>query len=662
MIQLPRHLLGVASGAGLAFCLWLSVAGSRPEDGGGAFRLAARPLDLTSADLLGTMRNDPGHLELSGLRSAQAAVPLKPGDTLELTLTVPEGASIMLRQGHEMGGMAPVGAPPGPPPKGGPGKPTGGGPPPVAGPGLVFDRGSATQLRGVGGLTCSPLALPAEAITASLAVGSTGVNVQVGAATSQCTGARLLGPWQLKSGVAGVRVRAATLSRSGGGAALDFAGGPPWATWPAAFGFAGVGAALGGLASRKWGPHRAWAPLALAPLIAAVPLARWLESIRMLSVPEASVPLGVAIVVTALVGGPSWARERSLRSTLLLSLLPAVGVAAAIPWVPAAKAWSLLALSFLPWMWLCWANTHRVRSVALASWAAVIAIVWLGESGVRLTALNSTWIRTAGYERAATEFAELLELKRHRAYPSEGFPVQPPVPRPGIRRIVAFGGSSTGGAYQMDDINLFWPKKLEEQLPGWEVVNQGVGGWNTLHVRLYAESQLERLDPQLLVLYVGHNDVFTRGAASHKALLGRYLQPAGGTVVAVGDWLHRSRLFVGFKFLLLSWRGDAAVAVPLSDARENITAILDLAKARGTHVLLMPEGLSPDAVPMRPYAALLADLATRSGERAFDAAAKFASEADPDDFLDDCHLTVGGHVRLAGWVKTELEAAGWLGG
>lgn len=661
MIRLPRHLLGVAGGAGLAFCLWWAAAGSQPEAGGGAFRLTHRPLDLTSADLLGTMRNDPGELELSALQAAQATEVLKPGDTLRIALTVPEGASLMVRQGHAMGGVAPVGGlPPGPPPMGSRGKPKGGGLSPLAGPGVVFDRGSGNDLRGVGGLTCSPLALPDPRIAAVLTFGEAGVDVQIGATTARCTGARLLGAWQLKSGVAGVRVDSAALTRKGGAVPLDFSGGPPWATWPVALALAVVGAGLGGFASRKWGPHPAWGPLAVAPLIAAFPLARWLESMRVLSLPESTVPLWVAVVATALVGGPAWARGRSLRATLLTSLVPALAVAVAVPWVPAAKAWAVLALTFVPWMVLCWANTHRVRSVALASWACVIALVVLSEAGVRLTALNATWIRTAGYERAATEFAELLELKRYRAYPSEGFPVQPPAPRPEIRRIVAFGGSSTGGAYQMDDINLFWPKKLEDQLTGWEVVNQAVGGWNSLHVRLYAESQIDRLNPDILVLYVGHNDLFTRGAASHKALLARFRRPAGGTVGALDDWLHRSRLFVGFKFLLLSWRGDAAVAVPLGDARENITAILDLAKVRGTRVLLMPEGLNPDAVPMEPYAALLADLAADYDQRAFDAAAQFAAKADPDDFLDDCHLTVGGHTRLAGWVKAELDAAGWL--
>lgn len=77
-------------------------------------------------------------------------------------------------------------------------------------------------------------------------------------------------------------------------------------------------------------------------------------------------------------------------------------------------------------------------------------------------------------------------------------------------------------------------------------------------------------------------------------------------------------------------------------------------------MLLVTEGLSPDAAPMSRYAELLTELAASTHQRAFDASAKFAAEANPDDFLDDCHLTVSGHVRLASWIDAELREAGWL--
>lgn len=677
----PVHRgIGALAGAGLMFCVWWAWAGSRPESGMSAFKLAARPLDLTSAALLGSLRNDPAALDLSALRGAQATADLKPGDELTLSVVVPEGASLLVRLGRNIGVVAPnagsAAAPPPPPrpppPQGagrgrnGPGGPGGGAHREVVSPGIVFDRGAAPALRGVGGLTCTPLVLPGAALNARLAVTTGGVDVSVGAGSARCTGAAFVGPWQLRSGVAAVRVDRATLTQ-GTSSRLNYGGGPWHTRWAFGGALVAMGAAAGAALSNKDQLRRSLLPFLAAPLVAAVPLAPWLESIRVLSLPEALVPLLVGAVPAALLAGLGASRALGLRPSLAVGLLPALFFAAFLPFFPDAKGWALLGFTFLPWMALFWANTRRVRAVALWSWGAVLAVGLLAEAGVRFTALDKTWVRTAGYERAAAEFKELLELKSYRSYPSEGFPVQPPEPRAGVHRIVAMGGSSTGGAYQMDDIDLFWPKKLEEQLAAsgqgeaWEVVNQGVGGWNSLHIRLYAESQLDRLNPEILVLYLGHNDLFTRGVASHKELLQRYRRPANNSLVAVSDALHRSRLFVGFKFVLLSWRGDAAVAVPLADARENLSTILDLAQQRRAHVLLVTEGLSPDAAPMSHYAELLGELATATNQRAFDASARFAAEANPDDFLDDCHLTVSGHVRLASWIEAELRDAGWLG-
>ena len=52
--------------------------------------------------------------------------------------------------------------------------------------------------------------------------------------------------------------------------------------------------------------------------------------------------------------------------------------------------------------------------------------------------------------------------------------------RAGSARIVAMGGSSTGGAWQNDKLDQFWPAELERSVGGAvQVVNLGVGGWTT---------------------------------------------------------------------------------------------------------------------------------------------------------------------------------------
>ena len=214
----------------------------------------------------------------------------------------------------------------------------------------------------------------------------------------------------------------------------------------------------------------------------------------------------------------------------------------------------------------------------------------------------------------------------------------------------------------MDDIDQFWPKRLEEALTGtdWEVVNQGVGGWNTLHVRLYVESQIERLDADILVLYVGHNDILAPAPIPYSQLYARYQAPSAA-LTAVSGALNDIRLYVGLKHALFALRGSGTgVAVPLEDARANLSAIIATAKAHDARVLLVNEGLNPDPLPMRGYGELLAALAAETGNASLDAAEALRATGDPELFLDDCHLSAEGHTRLAGWVKETLAQKDWL--
>jgi lysophospholipase L1-like esterase len=336
-------------------------------------------------------------------------------------------------------------------------------------------------------------------------------------------------------------------------------------------------------------------------------------------------------------------------------------------WPTDSTGWLLLGALGLPWAAIAHVNATRTRAHGALSLALTTGMVLLAEVAVRHTQVGDTWVRTAGFERAQKEFQELLEIRRYRAYPADSFPAQPPAPDPSRQRIVALGGSSTGGAYQMDNLDLFWPRKLDARVAGrgWEVVNQGVGGWNTLHVRLYVESQLERLQPDLLALYVGHNDVMTHLPVPYRQLLAQYeATRGGGAAQAFGQataLFGRSRLYMGLTYAILALRDrGGAVAVPVADARENLSRIRDLAHARGAKVLFMTEGLSPDPTPLRDYRDMLRALAAEQGDLFLDAAEALHATRDPDLFIDDCHLTERGHVFLAEQVDTALSRAGWL--
>lgn len=683
----PARAAAALGAAGLFFAFWWGWAGTRPESLGDGWKLGPTPVELSTAALAGPLRSLPWGTELRGLQPAQAPEPMVAGDSVRVQATLPDGGSLMVRAGRAGGIQTPSRPPgaPGPlPPPGGAGGPPGGGPAPGQGPGghpgpppgggappnagggqagdgILFDRGPAATIRGVGKFVCAPLALPDGELDATLTLTAAGVDVRTAGGSTTCTGGKLAGPWILRPGVERVRVH--EVEYLGPKTLESTASGPGFAQgWWAAVAAWLVGGALG---AALWSRVRALvtlAPLAFAPLLAAVPAERWLESVRLLAFPEALVPLVVPGVVSLLLAVGALASALPLRFALPAAALPALALLSGSLRYPDAPGWALAAVGLVPWAGLVYANRHQVRAVGPWSWGALALMALCLEGGLRLTNVNSTWVHTSGYARAAKEFEELLELKKYRDYPSDGFPVKPPESRPGVRRIVALGGSSTGGAYQMDDIDLFWPRALETAIgdPAWEVVNQGVGGWNTLHIRLYVESQWERLNPDILVLYVGHNDIFSTGVATHKQLLARYQAPQSAALTTALDVLRGYRSYVGFSFLLKSWRGEAAVAVPLPDARENLEIILELAKKHEAKVLLLNEGLNPDPAPMRPYGALLTELAEIHGARALDTAELFLKTGDPDDFLDDCHLTVGGHGRLARWALDELRSAGWL--
>ena len=120
---------------------------------------------------------------------------------------------------------------------------------------------------------------------------------------------------------------------------------------------------------------------------------------------------------------------------------------------------------------------------------------------------------------------------------------------------------------------------------------------------------------------------------------------------------------MGLTYALLALRDhEAAVAVPVPDARENLRAVQRLAHDAGARVVFMSEGLAPDPAPMAPYTAMLRTLAEEGGDLFVDTAADLHAARDPDLFIDDCHLTERGHAFVAGRVAEALASRGWVDG
>lgn len=631
-----RRVVGGLGGAALGFAAWWAFVGTRPEADPARWDLREGAVPIEVAALAGELRPAPGVLDLWGYRAA-APKDLPFGDgTVELVAVIPDGAELDVRFGGTLPNAGPA-----VPRDATQGRPlAGAGPPPEEAQTAILrlDR-SRHRISGGGTLRCQPGPDPGEHPRVTLTTRGGRVDVVIdGQAATTCTSS----PWIARSPIlaAGVR-RVQVESFAAGSFSDDFGSASPlWAVLGV-----GIGAAVGAGIGLPFGVGL------LALLALPVPWRATLDSMRLLAVPEALMPLLVGAIPAAAVAVV--ARRRAWAG-----LVPAAFV---LPWIrfPDVWGWLLLTLAYVPLGLASFGSARRWHPLLLQ--ALVLSIFAFGEAGVRLTRLDHDWTRTAGFSRAADEFKELLELHQYRAYPDSGFPIRPPAPDPQHRRIVALGGSSTGGAYQMDNLDYFWPKKLGERLAGtdWEVVNQGVGGWNTLHIRLYVESQIERLDADILALYVGHNDVLSLSPVPYRELYARY-QGGAGWASSASAYLNGSRLYNGLKFALFAMRDrSGAVAVPVEDARVNLGAIIDVARAHHVRVLLMTEGLNPDAVAMVPYGAMQASFVAPDVGY-LDAAGQLWQRDDPELFLDDCHLSVPGHVALATMIQEKLGQLGWL--
>ena len=425
-------------------------------------------------------------------------------------------------------------------------------------------------------------------------------------------------------------------------------------------------------------------PLLAAGLLAGREPALWAETVRATWLPVRWLPLlapsllGMGAKAThhlgrALQGLPwatgPWSLRAWIATGLWLAAVAALSAALGGPG-PGALAWAV-ALG-AAWSLLVWANANAAclrwyNTICLLASAALL----VGAEGwLRHTPADHAWDASVALPGASDIMGSLIMAKddfasidqaEHTTYPDRGYPVAIAA-ADGRPRLVAMGGSTTGGAWQNDDLDEFYPARLAAYIgPSLQVLNQGVGGWTTWHIRHYlAQGAFERLQPDILVLYVGHNDLLTPAPVPYAQLYARWLE--GGALAASSSILNRSRLYQGLRYAVVGLRPhDQRVAVPVEHARENLAWIAGKVTDRGGRVILVSEGLAPDPAPMDAYNAMLAQLAaTTSGVSYVDGADALHTQPGSQVFLDDCHLSQVGHDLLARLLVAELEVQGLL--
>jgi lysophospholipase L1-like esterase len=311
----------------------------------------------------------------------------------------------------------------------------------------------------------------------------------------------------------------------------------------------------------------------------------------------------------------------------------------------------------------------------------------------------------------APDFDNGLNTHNSLGYRGEEFAL----PKPdGVFRIVALGGSTTYSA-GVEDYRQSYPYLLQEKLraAGYEqveVINAGVFSYSSLENLMNFQLRVLDLDPDLVIVYEGVNEVATRmiwpydrfrGDLSgfEKRLLSFdppwweqltlvraaliYLERIEPHSTLQRNFMISAGSFVGDSFVTQKLRGSYPSAPftqhPASEIlatngpvyyERNLRTLAAIAEARGIAVLFVSFVHSPE-FPEEPrawaeeYAAAYAEQNAVLAEIAADTPAEFYDLAavmptDAEYFTDGIHFSASGNDLRAGFLTDFLLASGLL--
>ena len=232
--------------------------------------------------------------------------------------------------------------------------------------------------------------------------------------------------------------------------------------------------------------------------------------------------------------------------------------------------------------------------------------------------------------------------------------------------IVVAGGSSVGGAYQFGgEPEAFFTAIAHHilcaDLPDGmrlRTHNFGDGDRNTFTISRTIDEHLS--DADILVLYVGANDVFTTQNTLTRKQREQEQVARSERLKGVMAWAFESRLMVAASLLLRSTnhQGEAELVadVPLDDARENHENIIAAARKQGVRVLLLTEYVQEShRNQLFDYANMQAGLRVEDGVDWYDVRHAFRGVPDSEALADRNHLSRFGNVRLGEAIAGQLR-------
>lgn len=262
---------------------------------------------------------------------------------------------------------------------------------------------------------------------------------------------------------------------------------------------------------------------------------------------------------------------------------------------------------------------------------------------------------------------------------------------PGVRRIVALGGSTAFGKAATSDAQV-WSAVLERTLAAHaptEVLNAGVIGFDSAQEMILLASQLLDYQPDLVLFFDGWNDFFNGGqipdghGVEHPHFREVDAAIARGQQV-FHNLLRFSAFYRGIERKLPGWRLALGIDAPeergygrfrhredaVARYGKNLERMIRLARAYGAASLVAPQPeifqrsaptpfeqhkrdqLEEDGYARyararyRDYLAIARQVADAEGVPFVDTSAIFEDIAE-DVFTDLCHLTDRGQARVA---------------
>ncbi len=364
--------------------------------------------------------------------------------------------------------------------------------------------------------------------------------------------------------------------------------------------------------------------------------------------------LGAAVSVGCMLAGALRAGGRAPRSWWILDSfgwapLVLFGAASAAPWVVLWRLASVVGTVDQ------WKQTSPRRAVDIL-FVAVCVFPFSLESAVADSSLGRAW----QMDRLTTERPN----ERGWENPTPGWKDRCGPEESDNAITIAFaGGSSVGGAYQFgDEPEAFFPAVVHRELcatlpegAALSTQNFGDGDLNTFTISRTLDAHLK--DADVLVLYVGVNDILTRQNTRTRKQREQERSERGVLGSGLSGWVSTSSVMTG---LSLWNRGlddptaQGVADVPLEDALENHQAIVSAVRARSGTVVFMTEHVQRGLVDsLRSYARMQQGL-EGPGVVWLDASAAFGDMPESDVLLDRNHLSRAGNAALGRYIADSL--------